>query len=117
MNPQAEEFRKFIETQVLGIIQQLAEKGNTPQEQIQKLAQLTIDLIKPGMTLEELFQNAVKLDDRHSELAPVVYQVMKEYEKKYEQKAVAQVSQLVKMGRYDDAASVVKKVLQFKFAN
>ena len=113
----AEEFRKMIEVEVLKIIKDLAEKGQAPKERIQELAQLTLDLIKPGMLLEELYNNAVKLDDRHSELAPVVFKVMKEYEEVYEKNALTHVRQLVKSGHYEKAQDMVKKVLKFKIAN
>src|SRR3989344_8833338 len=113
----AEEFRKMIEVEVLKIIKDLAEKGQTSQERIQELAQLTLDLIKPGMLLEELYSNAVKLDDRHSELAPVVFKVMKEYEEVYEKKALTHVNQLIKSGNFDQAQDMVKKVLKFKISN
>ena len=118
-NPQtqAEEFRKIIEVEVLKIIKDLAEKGQTPKERIQEIARLALDLIKPGMNLEELYGNAVKLDDRHAELAPVVFKVMKEYEEVYEKKALTHVNQLIKSGNYDQAQDMVKKVLQFKIAN
>lgn len=114
---QAEELRKFIEIEVLKIIKDLAEKGQTTKERVQEIAQLTISLIKPGMNLEELYINAIKLDDHHSELAPIVFKIMKEYEEKYERKALAQVSQLIKSGHYESAQDMVKKVLQFKIAN
>ncbi len=81
------------------------------------MAKLTLELIKPGMTLESLYENAVKLDDRYLELAPVVYHVMKQYEEKYEKKALGVVSQMIKQGNYDQAQAMVKKVLQFKIAN
>ena len=113
----AEDFRKFIEVEVLKIIKKLAEEGKTPKEKIQAIAQLTLDLIKPGMNLEELYTNAVKLDDSTPELAPVVFQVMKEYEQKYEKKAIDEVSQMVRSGRYDDAEEMVKKVLNYKITN
>jgi len=110
----AEEFRKFIEVEVLKIIKKLAEGGKTPKERIQEIARRTLELIKPGMSLEELYQNAVKLDDYHPELAPVVFTVMKEYEQKYEKMALEQVSSLVRSGKYDEAQNLVKKVLEFK---
>ncbi len=116
-NPQTEEFRKFIEQEVLKIIADLAAKNDTPQDKIQALAQTTLNLIKPGMSLEQLYQAAVKLDDDHQELAPVVFQVMKAYEEKYEHKALEQVSQLVKNGKFDDASTLIKKVLEFKVQN
>lgn len=114
---QAQEFRKYIETEVLKIIKALAEKGETTKERIQEIAKITLELIKPTMTLEELYQNAVKLDDNFSELAPVVMQIMKEYEEKHEKKVLEQVTQLVRNREYDQAEEAVKKVLQFKIQN
>lgn len=109
-----EEFRKFVEVEVLKIIKQLAEDGKTPQERIQLIAKATLELIKPEMTLEDMYRNATKLDDTYSELAPVVYKVMKEYEEKYEKKAIEYVSHLVKNGQYNEAQDMVKKILMFK---
>ncbi len=113
----SEEFRKFIEVEVLKIIQTLAEAGATPKERVQQIAQTTLDLIKPEMTLEQMYVNAVKLDDTYSELAPVVSKLMREYEEKYEKKALAVVSELIKNGKYDQAQDMVKKVLLFKIVN
>lgn len=113
----ADEFRKFIEIEVLKIIKDLAERGKTPKERIQEIARRTLELIKPGMTLEELYQNAVKLDDYHTELAPVVFAVMKQYEQKYEKRAIEQVSAFVRSGKYDEAQELVKKVLEFKISS
>lgn len=112
-----EEFRKMIEVEVLKIIKDLAEKGEAPQEKIQAIARLTLDLIQPGMTLENLYHNAVKLDDQYSELAPVVIKIMREYEEKYGKKTLTAVSELIKQGDYDQAENMVKKLLQFKIAN
>lgn len=117
MDQKADAFRKFIEVEVLKIIKALAEKGQTPQERIQQMAQNTLDLIKPGMSLEELYTNAVKLDDQYGELAPVVSAMMKEYEETYEHRAIDQVSLLIKSGRYEDAQEMVKKVLSYKIIN
>ena len=111
------EFRKFIEIEVLKIIKDLAEKNGVPPEKLQAFAQLTLELIKPDMSVEELYRNAVKLDDQYTELAPVVMKVMGAYEEKFEKKAIAQVSQLIKMKKFDEAQDMVKKVLQFKASN
>lgn len=111
------EFCKFIELEVLKIIKDLYEKGTTTQERIQGMARNVLELIRPGMSLDELYVNAVKLDDQYSELAPVVIKIMGEYEEKYEKKALTQVSQLIKMKQFDEAQNMVKKVLQFKIAS
>lgn len=110
-------FRKFIEYETATIIIDLLEKGNINEEKAGKLSQLTLDLIIPGMTVEELYLSGVKLDDHNPELAPVVYKIMKIYEEKFEKKALAQVSSMVKNKQFGQAENLVKKVLQFKMSN
>jgi len=108
------EFRQFIEREVLRVIKTLAESGKTSKERIQEIAKHTLNLIIPGLTLEQLYQNSCKLDDAFAELAPVVYQVMRYYEQRYEKKALEQVSILIKSGKFEDAQNIIKKVLLFK---
>ena len=69
------------------------------------------------MTVEELYLSGVKLDDHDPELAPVVYKIMKIYEEKFEKKAIAQVSVMVKNKQFGQAQDLVKKFLQFKMGN
>ncbi|PIU37120.1 hypothetical protein CO005_01155 [Candidatus Roizmanbacteria bacterium CG_4_8_14_3_um_filter_34_9] len=114
---QAEELRQFIEKEVLKVIDEMTKREDTTKEKIQGIAKITIELIKPGMKLDELYQNAVKLDDNCSELGPIVVLIMREYEEKYAKKALTQVSQLIKNKKYDEAQNVVKKILQYKIAN
>ena len=114
---QAEELREFIEREVLIIIKDLAKVEGMTKEKIQSIARRTLELIRPGMNLEELYSNAVKLDDNYMELAPVVVKVMREYEQKYEKKALEQVTQLIKSKQFDQAQEMVKKVLAFKINN
>lgn len=109
-----DDFRKFIETEVLRIIKDLADKKETANERIQAIARVTLEHIKPGMSIEALYAEAVKLDDFYTELSPLVFKLMKEYEDKYEKKAISQVSDMIKQGNYDGAEEMVKKVLLFK---
>lgn len=110
-------FRKFIEYESADLIISLLEKGAIDEKKASQLSQLTLDLIIPGMTVEELYLNGVKLDDNDPELSPVVYKIMKIYEEKFEKKAIQQVSAMVKNGQFGQAQDLVKKVLQFKMRN
>ncbi len=110
----ADEFRKFIEVEVLRVIKDLAEKNDTPEERIRMIAQHALDLIKPNMTIQELYKNAVRLDDQYPELAPVVFKIMHEYEENHGKKTLTEVQGLVKKGNYDEAQDLVKKLLEFK---
>ena len=111
---QADDFRKFVEMEVLKIIKLLADGGETPQERIQQIARNSLTLLIPGLKIDELYRNAIKLDDDCPELAPVVVKLMREYEDKYEHKAIGEVSHLIRQGQYDEANEMVKKVLMFK---
>jgi len=114
---QAEELQQFIEKEVLKLIKNLAEQEGMTKEKVQNVARRTLEFIRPGMKLDELYQNAVKLDDNCSELAPIVVIVMREYEQKYEKKALDQVSQLIKNKQFEQAQDVVKKVLNYKIVS
>jgi len=114
MSEKAEQFRKYIESEVLKVMQRLVEGKTVKSEYIKEMARETLLLIKPHMTMEELYTNAVKLDDHFTELAPVVFKIMKKYEEEYSMKAIGSVSSLIKSGHYDDAQNMVKKVLLFK---
>lgn len=111
---QAEELRKFIEKEVLSIIEKLMEKNETTKEKLQEIARNTLTLIRPGLPIDELYQNTVKLDNNCSELAPVVIVVMREYETKYARKALTEVSNLIKTKKFDQAQDLVKKVLEYR---
>jgi hypothetical protein len=114
---QAEELQRYIEKEVLNLIKNLAEHEGTTKDTVQYIAKITLELIHPGMKLDELYQSAVKLDDFCPELSPVVVLVMREYEKKYHKKALDQVNQLIKSKKFDQASSIVKKILSYKSVN
>jgi hypothetical protein len=107
-------FRKFVEGEVLKVIKGLAETADVSNEKIQAIAKYTLEMIQPGMSLEQLYLNAIKLDDTYTELCPIVAKVMNQYEEKYSKKALTHVSRLIKDGQYDAAQDMVKKVLMFK---
>jgi hypothetical protein len=71
-------------------------------------------MIEPGMTIEQLFHNAIELNENYPEFDPLTVKLIKEYEHKYKRKAVEQVAELVRTGELDEAQDIVKKVLEFK---
>ena len=116
-DPPSEDFRKWIEMEVLRIMRELVSRKDVQSKRVQEIANRTLDFIKPGMTMGELFQNAIKLNSGYPELDPLVIKLMKEYEQKYKRKAIEQVTDLVEGGKYDEAQNIVKKVLEFKMAD
>ena len=111
---QAEEFRAYIEKEVLQLIKELVIKGGIEEKRIQLMAREVLNLLQPGMNLDELYANAIKIDDNFSELCPIVIKLMRAYEDRFHKKAVAEVSTLIKEGNYDAAQDMVMKVLKYK---
>lgn len=109
-----DDFRNFIESEALAVIVHLLEKGLIDPPKARQLSSYFLEMITPGMTVTELYEQTVKLDDANPELSPVVYKIMKIYERKFEKKALDTVLQLVKDKQYNQAEDMVKKVLQFK---
>lgn len=113
---QEDEFREWLEVEILKAIQELYKRQDVPHDRIRFLANQALDLIIPGMRMEELFENAMKLDEECPEFTPLVNELIKQYEQKYNKKAIEQVTKLVASGSVDEAQEMMKKVLQFKMA-
>lgn len=111
---QNERFRRFIETEVLRILKDLSSNSETDPSLIQEIAAYTLDKIKPEMKVQELFSSAVALDDKYSQLSPVVASVLQEYEQTYEHPAIDHVETLIRAGNYGKAEELMTKVLSFK---
>jgi hypothetical protein len=111
---QAEEFRAYVEREVLSQIRELVLKGTIQKDRVQAMAKEVLLLVHPGMSIDELYINATKIDDTFSELGPVVIKIMQAYEEKYNKQAVQEVSSLIKKGNYEDAQNMVMKVLMYK---
>ena len=110
----AEAFRKWVEFQALEVIKEVSKKSDVTEKHIQDMAEKVLSLIKPDMDLEELFHNAIKLNEGFPEYDYLVVKLMKEYEQKYNKRAVEEVEHLVKSGQYDQAQDIIKKILEFK---
>lgn len=111
-----EQFREYIEREVLDVIKSLLDKPDIDQNRIKEIAKHTLQLLALGTAIDELYKLAIKLDENYPELRPVVIKLMNEYEQKYNKRAVEQVSNLIKQGKYEDAQNVMLKVLEFKGA-
>ena len=108
------EFRAYIEREVLAVLKDKVTKGEIASEKIQEIASYALDLLEDPDSIDELYRNAIKLDDVYNELGGVVILLMRKYEEKYNGKAVSKVSDLIKSGNYDEAQEMIKKVLLYK---
>lgn len=109
MNP--DDLRQKIELQVVELIKAKLADGTLSEERAQAISQLTLDLLKPGMSFEELYRTIPKLDDTFPELSSVVAPIVNEYEQRVVSRAKQGVSDLIRQGQFDAAAKLGQKVV------
>lgn len=107
----AEELRQTIELKVVELIKTKLNDGTLTEERSQQLSQTVLDLLVPGMSLEELHRAIPKLDDNAPELAPVILPILREYEQNIVQEATPAIRNLIKQGQYGTAANLSHKVI------
>jgi hypothetical protein len=104
-----DEYRKKIEKEILKIIEEKLIAGEMKAPRAREIAQLVLDKLHPGMTLEEIYQTVPLLDDNFSELASVVLPVVTEYEEKITQIVLQHVEKLIKQGKIEEANMLMEK--------
>lgn len=107
-----DDLRQQIELQVVELIKAKLADGTLTEERAQAMSQMVLDLLKPGMSFEELYKAVPKLDDSFSELAPIVLPVVRDYEERIVKEAQKGVQNLISQGQYDSAAKLADKAIK-----
>lgn len=106
-----DDLRQQIELKVVELIKARLTSGSITEERAQQLSQIVLDTVRPGMSFEQLYKAAAKLDDRAPELAPIVLPLMREYEEAIVAQAQETVRTLIREGHYDAATTLAKKAI------
>lgn len=106
-----EKLRQVVEYHVLELIKKLTSLGKMTQEQAQSMAQHVLNVLKPGMSLEEFFRGAFKLDDGFPELSAIVLPLARLYHEKVDNPTTEHVRRLVHEKHYDEAVSLAHKLV------
>lgn len=104
-----DQLREQIELEVVEYLKMKLDNGEFTDMRAKQLAQRVLDVLVPGMTFEELYRAIPKLDDTMPELAPVVLPHVRDYETNVTTQALENVRNLIKLGKYDAAATLGKK--------
>ena len=105
-----DDIRKEIELKVVELLKKKLSDGSMTEERSKIISQTVLDLLKPGMTLTDLYKAIMQLDDTCQELSPIVLPFARQYEEMIAQKATSQVQNYIRTGQYDAAVSLAKKV-------
>ena len=103
-----DDLRQQIELKVVDLIKKALQEGTMTEERAQAISQRVLDVLKPGMSFEELYRAIPKLDDTFPELAPIILPILREYDENVNSKALENVRDLIKQGQYDAAVKLSK---------
>jgi hypothetical protein len=106
-----EEYRKKLERDIIAIIVERLQSGDMDVDRAKAIAGLILDKLHPPLSLEEIYKIAPTLDDHYTELTKAVLPVLKEQDEKIKNIVSAQVHQLLKSGKIDEALSTVRQAL------
>lgn len=110
MTPDA--IREKIEADVVELIKTKVENEEMTEERAQAIAQRVLDLLKPGMELEELYRALPKLDDNFSEIGHIIVPYLRDYELGVTKAAAKQVHSLIMNGQYKEAQNLADRVIK-----
>lgn len=105
-----DDIRKDIELKVVELLKAKLSDGTMTEERSKGISKIVLDLLEPGMDLTSLYKAIMKLDDECPELSLIVLPYAKQYEETITQKATSQVQNYIKVGQYDAAVNLAKKV-------
>jgi hypothetical protein len=106
-----DDVRQKLEEQVVELIQSKLADGSLTEERAQAMSKYTLEILRPGMSFDELYRAVPKLDDQYQELAPVVLPIVREYEERVVAEAQKGVSELIRQGQFDAAVKLSEKVV------
>lgn len=107
-----DDIRERIEAQVVDVIKLKVENEEMTEERAQELAQRVLELLKPNMSLEDLYKALPKLDDNFSEVSPIIIPYLRDYEEGVTKKAAFQVRDLITSGHYKEAQELADRVIK-----
>lgn len=109
-----DDIRQQLELKIVELLREKVDNEEMSEERRQQIAKIVLSLIKPGMTLEELYQAIPKLDDQCQELAPIILPYLRDYEQGVAKRAQAKIQELIDNGQYDQAVNLAESVIHQK---
>ena len=106
-----DDIREQIEASIVELIKSKVEAEEMTEERAQSLAQMILDKLKPGMSMEELYKTLPHLDDTYSEISHIIIPYLRDYEVGVTQKAMVEVQQLIRQGQYKEAQQLADSVI------
>ena len=106
-----DDVRQQIELKVVELLRNAVTEGTMTEERSQKIAQVVLEFLQPGMSWQALYKAIPKLDDAAQEISPIIVPYLREYEDKVAQAAEVTVRDFIRQGKYDAAVKLTQRVI------
>lgn len=106
-----DDIRQKIELAVVELIKEKTTQNLMTEERAQELSQRVLDVLQPGMSLEDLYKAIAKLDDGMAELSPIVIPYLRDYEQHVTKQAQQNMEEMIRQGNFDGATQLAAKVI------
>jgi hypothetical protein len=106
-----DDVRQQIELKVVELLRTAVTEGTMTEERSQKVAQVVLEHLRPGMTWSELYKAIPRLDDAAQEVSGIIVPYLREYEDNVAQAAGRTVSDFIRQGKYDAAVHLTRRVI------
>lgn len=107
-----DEIREQIEAQVVDYIKAKVEAEEMTEDRAQQMAQMVLNKLQPGMSLEDLYKALPHLDDIFSEISFIIAPYLRDYEEGVTKPATKQVQALIRAGKYKEAQDLADRVIR-----
>lgn len=107
-----EEYRKKLERDILGIIEEKLKNGQMDANRAKGIARLVLDKLHPPLTLEQIYEIAPTLDDHFIELATAILPITQDHDEKIRSIVTQHAQKLIKLGRINEASQLLKQAIQ-----
>jgi hypothetical protein len=105
-----DDLREEIELKIVEFLKEKLESGEMTEDRAAQISGQVLAILSPGMSFEQFYKAVASLDDRNSELAPIVLPYLRDYETHVAGQGLENVRELIRQGQYDAAAKLGKKV-------
>ncbi len=109
--PDAEEYRKKLELDILGIIEEKLTKGEMNPERANAIAKMVLAKLHPPLTLEQIHKIAPTLDDEFKELSKATAPVIRDHQQEVEKIVTAHALKLINSGKFNQASSIITQTI------
>lgn len=111
---EAEELRKRVQTQIVGVITKGLKSGEITQERAKQIAQMILEKLPENLSYDQLIHIIPQLDDHFLELSRVVIPIVTEYEQSLKEEMNKEIHKHIQENDFEAVLNLTKKAIEIE---